>query len=195
MTLFGSGTLGVAREGCGVCSAFSIWFGSRLKSAGFAGALAAGRFLIGSSCCCLSASGFHLDPLHRERPGRRPVEGGDRHRGNLVPAHGPRRDEMDHQRDPQRAKNPALLQALGVNMNSEGRHDLYRLLQPALHSNGFANQASPAADRAGRSRSFFTRSSRPLTNLPDSAVENFLAISIASLIETTGGISGRKSIS
>src|SRR5260221_148216 len=51
------------------------------------------------------------------------------------------------------------------------------------------------AVRSGRLRSSFTRSNTPLTNFPDSSVPNFLAISIASLIATTGGTSSENSIS
>src|SRR5262249_27528540 len=48
---------------------------------------------------------------------------------------------------------------------------------------------------AGRINSLFTLSRMPFTNLPLSWVENFLAISTASLMLTTGGISSRCSIS
>src|SRR5436190_14239157 len=51
------------------------------------------------------------------------------------------------------------------------------------------------AVRASRGMSFLARSRMPLTNLPLSAVLNFLAMSTASLIETTGGTSGRCNIS
>src|SRR5438093_3435855 len=49
--------------------------------------------------------------------------------------------------------------------------------------------------RAGRINSLFTLSRIPFTNLPLSWVENFLAISTASLMLTTGGMSSRCSIS
>ena len=49
--------------------------------------------------------------------------------------------------------------------------------------------------RAGRINSPFTLSRMPFTNLPLSSVENFLAISTASLMLTTGGMSSRNSIS
>ena len=49
--------------------------------------------------------------------------------------------------------------------------------------------------RAGRINSPFTLSRMPFTNLPLSCVENFLAISTASLMLTTGGMSSRCSIS
>ena len=49
--------------------------------------------------------------------------------------------------------------------------------------------------RAGRIKSLFTRSRIPFTNLPLSWVENFFAISTASLMLTTGGMSSRCSIS
>src|SRR5438552_627498 len=48
---------------------------------------------------------------------------------------------------------------------------------------------------AGRISSLFTLSRMPFTNFPLSCVENFLAISTASLMLTTGGISSRCSIS
>ena len=48
---------------------------------------------------------------------------------------------------------------------------------------------------AGRINSPFTLSRMPLTNLPLSCVENFLAMSTASLMLTTGGMSSRNSIS
>ena len=48
---------------------------------------------------------------------------------------------------------------------------------------------------AGRSNSLRTLSRMPLTNLPLSCVENFLAMSTASLMLTMGGMSSRNSIS
>src|SRR5947207_15977548 len=51
------------------------------------------------------------------------------------------------------------------------------------------------ASRAGRSRSLRTRSRMPFTKRPDSAPPKVFASSMASLIETTGGMSSRKSIS
>ena len=51
------------------------------------------------------------------------------------------------------------------------------------------------AVRAGRKISARTLSNTPLTNLPLSDVENFLAMSTASLMLTTGGISSRCNIS
>ena len=48
---------------------------------------------------------------------------------------------------------------------------------------------------AGRINSPLTLSRMPLTNLPLSCVENFLAMSTASLMLTTGGMSSRNSIS
>ncbi len=58
MTLLGSGTEGVASDGCGVCSALSIWFGSRLNCAGLFDGSATGSCLIGSCCGDFSASGL-----------------------------------------------------------------------------------------------------------------------------------------
>src|SRR5260370_22810238 len=53
----------------------------------------------------------------------------------------------------------------------------------------------PAAVRAVRVISAFRRSRMPLTNAPDSFVENFLAMSTASLRLTTGGISSLQIVS
>ena len=58
MTLSGSGTEGVANEGCGDCNAWSTALGSRLNWAGFCGGVATGWLAMGSSVCALSASGL-----------------------------------------------------------------------------------------------------------------------------------------
>ena len=51
------------------------------------------------------------------------------------------------------------------------------------------------ASRAGLSKSFRIRSRIPFTNRPESAPPYAFASSMASLMETTGGMSSRKSIS
>src|ERR1017187_10251219 len=57
------------------------------------------------------------------------------------------------------------------------------------------SHCADVAVREGRVRSAFRRSRIPLTNAPDSRVENLFAMSTASLMLTTGGMSSRNSIS
>ncbi len=85
---------------------------------------------------------------------------------------------------PSRAKpgrmQPALSRAIGF-----GRRNT--LARQGLQRRRFSRQGT---SHAVLPKSFATLSSTPLTNCTDSGLENFLAISSASLITTARGVSG-----